>query len=49
MVADIVDRVPSYGETGFLDKGFFIPETKGMVGLDVVPMKSKGSNIFLQA
>ena len=48
MVADIADRMANYGETGSMDKGFSIPETKGLVGLDVVPMKSKGLDIALQ-
>ena len=48
VVADTVDRVPDYGETSSLDKGFSIPDTKGLVGLSVVPMKPKGSYIALQ-
>ena len=48
MVVDTIDRVPDYGETGSLDKGFSIPETKRIVGLDALPMKSKGSYIVLQ-
>ena len=48
MAADIAHRMDDYGETGSLDKGFSISETKGLVGLDVFPMKSKGSNIALQ-
>ena len=37
-----------YGETGSLDKDLSIPETKELVGLDVVPMNSKDSDIVLQ-
>ena len=48
MASDTVDRVLDYGETGSLFKGLSILETKELVGLDVVPMKSKGSNIALQ-
>ena len=45
---DTVDTMVDYEETGSLDKDFSIPETKELVGLDVVPMKSKGSNIAFQ-
>ena len=48
MASDTVDRVLDYGETGSQDKGFSILDTKGLVGLDLVPMKSKGSDIALQ-
>ena len=48
MAANIADRVPDYGETSSLDKGLSILETKELVGLDVVPMKSKGLDIALQ-
>ena len=37
-----------YGETDSLDKDFSIPETKELVGLDLVPKKSKGLDIVLQ-
>ena len=43
-----MDRMDDYGETRSLNKGFSIQETKWLVGLDVVPMKSKGLDIVLQ-
>ena len=45
VATDIVDGVPGYEKTDSLDKGFSIPQTKGIAGLDVVSIKSKGSNI----
>ena len=48
MAVDTANRVLDYGETGFLDKGFSNLKTKGLVGLSVVPMKSKGSDIALK-
>ena len=48
MASDTVDRVLDYGEIGSQDKGFSILDTKGLVGLDLVPMKSKGSDIALK-
>ena len=45
---DTADNMVGYGETGSLDKGFSIPKTKGLVGLDAVPMKSKSLDILLQ-
>ena len=47
MVADTMDRMVDYGETGSLGKVLSISETKGLVDLDVVHMKSKGSDIVL--
>ena len=44
---DTTDRMANYGETGSLGKGFSILETKGLIGLDAVPMKSKGLDIVL--
>ena len=44
---DTTYRMVSYEETAFLDMDFSIPKTKELVGLDVVPMKSKGSDIVL--
>ena len=46
--ADTADRMVDYRETGSLDKDFSVLETKELVGLDVVPTKSKGSYIVLQ-
>ena len=46
--ADTVDNMVDYEKNGSLDKDFSIPETKDLVGLDVVPMKPKGFNIVLQ-
>ena len=48
MASDTVDRVLDYGEIGSQDKGFSSLDTKGLVGLDLVPMKSKGSDIALK-
>ena len=48
MASDTVDRVLDYGEIGSQDKGFSILDTKGLVGLDLVPMKSKVSDIALK-
>ena len=48
MASDTMDRVLDYGETGSQDKGFSILDTKGLVGLDLVPMKSKGLDIALK-
>ena len=42
VAADTVDMVPDYGETSSLDKDLCIPENKGVVGLGVAPMKSRG-------
>ena len=44
---DTADRMVGYVETGyeetvFLDTNFSIPETKELIGLVVVPMKSRG-------
>ena len=47
MFADITDRMVGYEETGFLDTDLYILETKELVGLDVVPMKYKDSDIML--
>ena len=35
----------SYEENGSLDMDFSIPETKDLVGLAVVPMNSRGSDM----
>ena len=48
MASNTVDRVLDYGEIGSQDKGFSILDTKGLVGLDLVPMKSKGLDIALK-
>ena len=48
MASETMDRVLDYGETGSQDKGFSILDTKGLVGLDLVPMKSKGLDIALK-
>ena len=45
---DTMDKMVDYEKTGSLDTDFSIPETKELVGLDVVPMNSKGSDISLQ-
>ena len=43
-----MDRMVDYEKIGSLDKGFSILETKELVGLDVVPMKSKYLDIVLR-
>ena len=48
MATDTMERMADYGKMGSMDKGFSIPETKGLIGLDAVPMNSKGSDIVLQ-
>ena len=48
MVVDTTDKMYDYGEIGSLDKSFSVVKMKGLVGLDVIPMKSKGLNILLQ-
>ena len=50
--ADTADRMVGYVETGYeetgvLDTDFSIMETKELVGLVVVPMKSRVSNTLL--
>ena len=45
---DTADTMADYEKIGSGDKDFSIPETKELVSLDVVPMKSKGSYIVLQ-
>ena len=45
---DTADRMVDYEKKGSLDKDFSIPETKELVGLDVVAMKSKDLDIVLQ-
>ena len=50
---DTVDRMVGYVETSYeeiscLDTDFSIPETKVLVDLAMVPMKSRGSNMVLQ-
>ena len=47
MVVDTAYRMDDYGETGSLYKCFSILETKGLVGLNAVSMKSKGLDIVL--
>ena len=48
VAAGTADRVADSRKSGSLGKGFSIPETKGLVGLDAVLMKSKGLDIILQ-
>ena len=48
MVVDTTDNMYDYGKIGSLDKSFFVVKMKGLVGLDVIPMNSKGINILLQ-
>ena len=48
MVVDTTDKMYDYGEIGSLDKSFSVMKMKGLVGLDVIPMNSKGINILLQ-
>ena len=45
---DTANRMVGYEETGSLDMDFSILETKELVGLDVVPRKSKGSDMVLE-
>ena len=50
--SDTADRMVGYAENGYEEIGFLdtnssISKTKDLVGLDVVPMKSKGSDIVL--
>ena len=45
---DIADRMVGYEETGFLDTDFSILKTKELVGLVMVPMKFRGSEMVLQ-
>ena len=48
MAANTSDRMADYEKTHSLDTDFSILETKELVGLDVVPMKSKDSYIILE-
>ena len=46
--SDTVAKMVNYEKTGSLNQDFSIQESKNIVGLDVVTMKSRYSNIVVQ-
>ena len=47
VAVEATDTMIGYEENGFLDTDFSIHGTKELVGLAVVPMRSRGSDMVL--